>query len=89
MSPLLMIVLGFALLALFCFGGHVAGSGKREHIASAARAFILPWVMVALGNLWIRWWDRQPLMAELLWLVPVVVVPIIGAFAVWRHYRTP
>ena len=92
MSPLLMIGLGLALLALFGFGGFVLAQGldeksRRDHIASAMRVFATAWLVFPLGNVWVRWWDGQPLWLEILWLAPVIVIPIAAAFVVWQRLR--
>lgn len=87
MPPFWAIILGLGLLALFIFGGSVAGQGRRDHMASAARAFVLPWIGIALVNLWIRWWDKQPLSGEIVWLLPVIGVPVAVAFIFWKRFR--
>lgn len=92
MSPLVMILLGFALLGVFGFGGLVLAQGRddrsrRDHVASAMRVFATAWLVFPLGNVWVRWWDGQPLWLEILYLVPVIVVPIAAAFWVWQRLR--
>ena len=81
-----MIPAGLSLLALFLFGGKVAGAGKPDHIASAARAFLGPWLLIVLGNVWVRWWSGYALLSEALWLVPVALVPMAAAFLAWRKF---
>ena len=92
MAPWVMLLAGFVLLGFFAFGGYVLAQGRdavsrRAHMASAVRVFATFWLVFPLGNVWVRWWDGQPLWAELLWLVPVIVIPIAAAFVVWQRLR--
>ena len=87
MHPLWLIPCGFVVLALFCFGGSVAGGGDRAHVASAARAFAGRWMLMCLGNLWVRWWDGVRGVAEYALYLPAMLIPILGAFLVWRWLR--
>lgn len=87
MQPLLLIPLGLALLPLFCFGGRVQGGGERIYVASAARAFLLPWLLICAANLWVRWGQGHAMATDALWSVPGAVIPIIAAFLTWRHFR--
>jgi hypothetical protein len=87
MALLIPLLLGFALLGLFVFGGKVQGGGERLYMASAARAFVLPWLGVLALTLWIRWWGGTPLAEAGLTLVPAAILPVLAAFFVWRRLR--
>lgn len=86
MPPVVLILAGFVLLALFAYGGKVQGRGEPAYIASAARAFVGPWLLITLGNLWVRWWAGNPLLGEALWLLPAALLPVAAAFLIWRCF---
>lgn len=86
MPPVALIIAGFVLLAVFAFGGKVQGRGEPAYIASAARAFVGPWLLLTLLNLWVRWWGGQPLGTESLWHLFGALLPVVAAFAVWRKF---
>ena len=88
MTPWIMMVAGLALLGFFCFGGRVIGNGARDYVASAARAFVVPWCVLSLGNVWVRWWSGSSLGGEMVWLMPVVAIPVLASFAVWSRWRS-
>lgn len=87
MQSVLPLLAGIILLALFVYGGKVQGGGERRYMSSAASAFLVPWIAILAIWLWIRFWSGAPFGQALMSLLPGLVVPVVAAFMVWRHFR--
>ena len=80
MHTVIMVGAGLAALALFALGASVLG----KSVAIGARWFVLPWLAVALVNLYIGTTHGYSVVGELPFLAIVFGVPALAAFAVMR-----
>lgn len=80
MHTVIMVAAGLVALALSAW----AASGLGRTAAAGARWFILPWLAVALINLYVGTTHGHSVVGELPFLAIVFGVPALAAFAVMR-----
>jgi hypothetical protein len=80
MHTVIMVGAGLAALALFAVGASALG----KPAAAGARWFLLPWLVVALVNLYIGTTHGHSVVGELPFLAVVFGIPALAAWAVMR-----
>lgn len=81
MHTVIMVGAGLIALAVFALGASLLG----RTAAAGARWFILPWLVVALINLYVGTTHGHSVVGELPFLAAVFGVPALAAFAIMRR----
>jgi hypothetical protein len=81
MHTVIMVGAGLIALAIFALGASLLG----RTAAAGARWFILPWLVVALINLYVGTTHGHSVVGELPFLAVVFGVPALAAFAIMRR----
>jgi hypothetical protein len=84
MHTVIMVAAGLAALALFAVAASVLGSTA----AAGARWFILPWLVVALVNLYVGTTHGHSVVGEVPFLAIVFGVPALAAVAIMRRWKS-
>jgi hypothetical protein len=84
MHTVIMVAAGLVALVLFALGASVFG----RTAAAGARWFILPWLVVALINLYVGTTHGHSVVGELPFLAIVFGVPALTAVALVRWWKS-